>query len=150
MKSIQHFIFCFLLIVAMNNSQNAKAANGVMTTVFCLANTGVSAMNARKLILKEPGKKLSLVGLLSGGFQAAYGAFMIQEYNFNYSPLNPKDDGKTLGQVNIAVGTVTALVSVLNLTLNKSKPKEKKTEVSFNTYPIQGNQVYTLMYRRKL
>lgn len=140
-------LFAIMLLTGTANPQPCKAANGTMTTAFCLANATVSTLNIKKLVRKERGKKISLAGILSGGFQMAYGAFMIQEYNLNYSLLNGKDNGKTLGQVNLAAGAFTMATSIANLALNR-KPNAAST--SFNTQMINNHLVLGVCYRRTI
>lgn len=145
MRTFILYCLSLLMLAGPCSTKPCKAANGTMTTAFCLANATVSALNVKKLVRKESGKKISLAGILTGGFQTAYGAFMIQEYNLNYSGVNNNDNGKTLGQVNMAVGACTMACSILNIALNR-KPKAAST--TFNTQLVDKHLVLGVCYRR--
>ncbi|MEO5571704.1 MAG: hypothetical protein ABIT08_16820 [Bacteroidia bacterium] len=120
------------------NVSPAGGINVVYTGLFVCSNLGINALNINQINNKSENNTLPIIGLITGASEIAvgfHGLSIKEEY--------PNIDFGTLSNINFGLGTVTIILSTINLI----SPKRKKQSLiswnfcsikTFNNYSIHG------------
>lgn len=113
---------------------------GVSTAAISVLNLSLNITNGVQMDRKEGHNGVPVLGILSGIGQITIGAFNLPEEQqiFDQSYINQRQ--KNVSIFNIGFGSVTVLLSTINLVVNSNKPKKS---VSWNVYsfPTEGNNM---------
>lgn len=118
------------------NNNYISPTYGITSAVFSGVNITLSAVNMMQIGMGSNGKHVPIIGMISGGFQVAYGAVMLpQDFGISYAN---NESQKILSCVNIGIGTTTMMLGAWNL-IDNNKQQEKLTSWNIYSLPVENN-----------